>query len=88
MTWIDWDEVARDELADIWVAATVSDRDTIAAIVENTIRDIERDSLDVGESRQGNLRLAIHLPMSLWFRVFKNGQVVRIVHVRRIPKRG
>ena len=85
MTWVDWDETARDELADIWVVATPSDRETIAAIVEATIREIETDPLDVGESRQENLRLAIHLPIALWFSVSKE-QMAQIVHVTRILK--
>ena len=70
MSMVEWADSARDQLADIWVAATPEERDHIAAIVERLIRRLENDPLDVGECRAGGMRIEICPPLavSFWFR--------------------
>ena len=79
-----WDDPPRDELADIWVTATPKERETIEPIVIKLERDLLAAPLSVGESREDPLRVAILLPLVVWFNV--NLTQVRIVRVTR-PQR-
>lgn len=87
MSWVDWDEKAYDELADIWVSASPDERDVLGKIVEGLNRELEADPLDVGESRQRNVRVVVRLPLTIWFRVSDDALLVRVGHVHRVPKR-
>lgn len=81
MTWLDWEESARDELADVWVLATPDERDEIEKAVIAAERALHKDPLDVGESRYGNLRVLLQPPLTFWYEVSPSGDRVRIVRV-------
>lgn len=83
MSSLEWEEAARDELADIWVAATPAERADIEQVVIAAERDLKNDPLDVGESRYDNVRVLIRDPLTFWYDVSPSGDHVRIVHVHR-----
>jgi hypothetical protein len=68
---------------DIWVLATPADRDRIEPVVLQFERDIDDDPFHVGESRGGDLRIAVRMPLVFWFRVSDKGVRVRIVSVNQ-----
>jgi plasmid stabilization system protein ParE len=81
---IEWADTARDQLADIWVAATPNERDQIERIIMRLERGLADDPLSVGESRSGPLRVEVISPLVIWFNVI--GNFVRIIRVTR-PQR-
>lgn len=78
----DWDESAYDDLADIWVAATVDDRAAIERAVLRANRLLTEDPENEGESRSGNVRVLFAPPLVVWYRV-QPGPRARVVNVRR-----
>jgi hypothetical protein len=86
MSMPEWADGARDELADIWVLATPADRERIEPVVLRFERDIADDPFHVGESRGGDLRIAVRMPLVFWFRVSDKRVRVRIVSVTRPAK--
>ena len=87
MTRVDWAEAARDELADIYVAATPDDRERIAAAVLSVERSLSLIPLDTGESRAPGVRYEFRYPLGFWFRVNAEATHARIVRVVRPPRR-
>lgn len=79
----EWADGARDELADIWVLATPQDRSKIESAVLDFVRDLGDDPFLVGESRDGDMRIAVRMPLVFWFRVGDKARWVRIVSVSR-----
>lgn len=82
----EWTERARDQLADIWVAATPDERDEIERVVIAAERELKRGPLAVGESRSGRLRTLLRPPLTFWYAVLPPDNRVRIVRVLR-PRR-
>ncbi len=87
MTRIEWTDAARDQLADIWVTASVGDRDVIEAVVLAVERDLILNPYRVGESRFDWIRFEARGPLGFWFEVTPHGDRVRIFRVRRPPRR-
>jgi hypothetical protein len=83
MSVLEWQEVARDELADIYVAATPDERERIVAEVERIERDLKDDPLEVGEGRAGDIRVEIRGLLVFWFEVLRGGGLVRMPSVTR-----
>jgi hypothetical protein len=86
MSFVEWEDAARDELADIWVQATPAERAVIEPVVLRLERDLADDPLAVGESRNGSLRVEFREPLTFWFQVWTGARRVRIVRVHR-PRR-
>jgi hypothetical protein len=86
MSMPEWAEIARERLADIWVLASPTEREVIEPIVLQFERDVVDDPFHVGESRDGDLRIEVRLPLVFWFRVSDKGVRVRIVSVNRPTK--
>lgn len=84
MSIVEWEEKARDELADIWVAATPAERAVIEPFVLKLERDLVADPDDVGESRGGRRRVLIGRLLVVWFDVWPGR--ARVFHLTR-PKR-
>lgn len=84
MSVVIWTDRARDQLADVWVAATPAERAVIEPLVLKLERDLAADPDEVGESRQDELRVVMRALLVIWFEV-QPGRV-RIVRVTR-PKR-
>ena len=84
----EWDEIAYDALADIWVQITPEERDRVEASVNRLNQLLRDDPEHLGESRTGRIRVVIHAPLTLYFRSVP-GQVARVLHVRysRPPRR-
>jgi len=80
-----WKQTALDLLADIYVSASVAERELIARIVERVNRQL-RDDPEAGESRSGTMRILVELPMVFDFAVDKYGVVV-VLKVRWRPSR-
>jgi hypothetical protein len=87
MSVVEWEDSARDELADIWVEASPDEREKIAALIEQLERDLRREPFDVGESRTGRVRVEVRSPLVFWFDVTPDGAVVRVIRVRRWRRR-
>ena len=80
---VEWVESARDEWADIYVAATREGREALAIEMGQILRALERDPLDVGEAKAPFLRVVIGGPLVVWFKVSPEATVARIVRVTR-----
>jgi hypothetical protein len=80
---VDWDERTRDRLADIYVAATPHEREIIAIEIERLERALQRDPLEVGESRVPFIRVVSCGPLVIWFQVNAEATKVRVFHVTR-----
>lgn len=78
-----WREAARDELADVWVAATPADRVRLEAAVLFTEALLLKNPHKVGESRFGEFRVVYTPPLTFWFRVPPGSTIVTIEHVSR-----
>jgi hypothetical protein len=86
MSLVEWDDAARDELADIWVQATPAERAVIEPVVLRLERDLADDPLAVGESRNGPLRVEFREFLTFWLQVWESASRVQIVRVHR-PRR-
>jgi hypothetical protein len=78
---LEWADKARDQFADIWVAATLEERQQIEPQIVQLQRDLVDDPFAVGESRSEYVRVVILLPLVIWFSVFPDR--VRIFRVTR-----
>lgn len=65
----EWSDSAYDDLADIWVGATLDERTEIERAVLRANRVIGEDPTGAGESRGGNVRVVIAAPLTVWYRV-------------------
>ena len=81
---VEWTDTARDQLADIWVAAASAERIRFEANIVLFERLLAEDPLAIGESREGSSRVAVVLPLVYWFSVESNA--VRIYRVHRCAK--
>jgi hypothetical protein len=77
-----WSNAALDALADIWVAATSTDRNEIERAVHEINRELADDPANKGESRSGSARALIESPLTVWYRVLPGPQA-RVFSVLR-----
>ena len=75
-----WRPFALDQLSDIYVGQLAPDeRDRVAAQVEQLNRDLIRDALEVGESRNEPVRVVLLADVTVYFTVVAyRVQVVRV----------
>jgi plasmid stabilization system protein ParE len=78
-----WGEAALDKLADIYVTADASERERMAAGVEEFNAQLAADPLDVGESRVGGYRVAFPSLLKVSFHVNEANSRVRVTDVIR-----
>ncbi|HKB41372.1 MAG TPA: hypothetical protein VKD72_33410 [Gemmataceae bacterium] len=81
MSPLEWVDKARDQLADIWVAATPAERAVMGPLVVQLESDLRDDPLAVGESSSSSRRVVIRSPLVVWFNVWPGR--VRIFYVTR-----
>jgi plasmid stabilization system protein ParE len=81
---VEWLESAYAELADVYVSATVEERERIASAVDALNRRLALDP-DAGESRDGANRVVTVLPVTLRFR--RTGSGVTVYHVHHVRAR-
>ena len=72
-----------DRLAELYISAEPADRDRMAVGVEHFNNRLAADPLSVGESRQGNHRVAFPPLLHVYFRVDQSSRVVWITRVNR-----
>jgi hypothetical protein len=82
----EWDEAARDALADIWVQASPSERLVIEATVKRAEAILRDRPFEQGESRTARIRVLIVEPLTVYFRGVQ-GQIARVLHVRFFRRR-
>lgn len=77
-----WRPAALDQLSDIYVGRLKPDeRDRLAAGVEQLNRDLARDPFEVGESREGPVRVKVLPDVTVYFSVV--AYTVRVIRVHR-----
>lgn len=80
---VTWMSVALDELADAFVLADQPRRDSIEKAVLKLNMQLAADAIDLGESREGNQRVAFVRPCVIYFRVDDpKVRKVRVTHFR------
>lgn len=81
---VEWKESAIDRLADFYVAASPEDRVAIAAAAERINRELARDPLEHGESRESLYRRVWFVPplVVIFDVVMADGKVV-VNHLAR-----
>ncbi len=79
---LNWTEEALNELAEIYVAATVEERERMARGVDALNARLRNDPLTEGESRTGGLRMTFSDLLSVWFRL-TGPRAVRVIRVQR-----
>jgi hypothetical protein len=80
---LEWVDAARDEWANIYVAAGQTEREMMADEMERLLDRLKQDPLEVGESKAPFLRVAIGGPLVVWFKVSPEATAARIVRVTR-----
>ncbi len=78
-----WKSLLLDRLADIYVTADASERERMAAGVEEFNAQLAADPLDVGESRVGGYRVAFPPLLKVSFHVNEANSRVRVTDVIR-----
>jgi hypothetical protein len=81
---VKWNNYALDTLADIYVAASQSDKFAIGQTVEFINRQLADDPAELGESRSGGRRLWFVPPLAVHYRIGAAGVVV--LEVKRHPR--
>lgn len=79
-----WLPEAEEELVRLWTVADSPTRREITQAVDRFDRAAQADPLDVGESREDNLRLAIEPPLAFLFDVNEVSHLVRVREIWRI----
>jgi plasmid stabilization system protein ParE len=77
-----WSNTALDQLADVYVAATVDQRAQIAAAVVTLNARLRTEPLTVGESRVGGFRIGFAPWLAVLFHVSEADRNVHVVRVR------
>jgi hypothetical protein len=78
-----WTQSALNELAEIWLAADVTDRGATTAATDQLDLLPARNPDSVGVSPASNRRIAFAPPPAFMFSVQPEDLVVRVLHVRR-----
>lgn len=77
-----WDDIAKDQFADIWVQATQpGERDRLERAYHRVNRKLDSDPMFVGESRGGNRRLWFTRPLAVLYELIPGGgaRVLRVL---------
>lgn len=78
-----WRRSLLDHLADLYVAATVPERERMARGVEGLNRQLASEPHEVGEARGDRFRIVFLPLLAVVFEVDDSEQAVRIVSVSR-----
>lgn len=80
-----WLAAAEQALTRIWIAD--DDRQAIADAADVIDQQLRTDPTNLGESREGAMRLTIVYPLSVVFEVFGDDRRVEVTSVSRMRKR-
>lgn len=76
-----WRPEALDQLSDIYVGRLKpAERDRVTVQIERLNRDLGRDALEVGESREGVRRVAVLKDVTVYFTVVAYTATVYRIH--------
>lgn len=78
-----WIESALDKLADVYVAANLSERDRMTASVELLNAQLATNPLELGESRVGGYRVVFLPLLVVYYHVDEANRQVRVTDVIR-----
>lgn len=80
-----WPDRAMQSLGEAYLAARAhGDADAITQVMSWLEREVARDPTRIGESRLGNCRVVVELPLVLEFEVFEDEKSVVISNVRYV----
>ena len=82
---VDWKPAAERDLAAIWLRA--SDRAVITAASNRLDQILSLNPSEQGESRDGDVRVLIELPLGVYFRVLEQTHTVEVGAVWLIQTR-
>ena len=74
-----WKKSAEDRLAEIWLSA--SDRNAVSDAAYLIEKRLAANPLNVGESRDGDIRIAFEGPLSMLFVIRDQKKLVRVLAV-------
>lgn len=80
---IQWQPAARDELAEMWLAASSAVRRRITVAAREIENILKHEPHDAGESRSGEERIFFAAPLAVLFEIDENDQLVRILKAWR-----
>jgi hypothetical protein len=80
-----WRTSAKNRLAEIWLDA--SDQAAVGAAANRIDLELQRDPQLKGESRSGNRRILIELPLAIVYRIDDADRKVWVTSIRRLPPR-
>jgi hypothetical protein len=80
-----WKRTAKDQLATIWMAAT--DRASVTDAAQQIEALLLTDPATRGESRSGDRRILVLLPLAVVFKVNEEEKKVTVLSVRYSPPR-
>lgn len=84
---VEWQPIALNELADIWMRADSSLRRAVNEQVQEIDRELAQDPFNTGESRLDDVRLAFFSPLTVEFFPDADSQTVTVLHVRIFQRR-
>lgn len=74
-----WSRDAENDLASIWMSA--ADRSQISAAAQHLDESLVTSPLEVGESREGEIRIAFSAPLAIEYIANKEGKSVTVIAV-------
>ena len=76
-----WKTAARDELAEAWLASPSPIRKAITVACHSLENQLRSNPFEVGESRDGNERIAFERPLVVLFDIDELRRLVRVLNV-------
>ena len=80
-----WVHTAEKSLANIWIES--ADRSAVTSAARQIDLALETDPTDVGESRDGNHRVAFEPPLACTFSIHPAAKLVRVLRVWKSRKK-
>ena len=80
---VTWTQEARDELCELFLA--VADRNELARIVNALEQELGRRPDELGESRDGQVRVVMETHFGLQIEIFPEDCLVKVFHVGWLP---
>lgn len=83
MKWtVTYQPSAKDDLAEIWMSS--ESRQAVSDAVGAVEAELARRPLEIGESREGNMRLIIQPPLLMFYDVVPDDIRVTVWHIKRV----
>lgn len=83
---VDWLDSCLNELAAVWLAADSPTRDRIRNAVSSLEDHLRHDPSAVGESREGNERVAFFEPLGVSVELDAAARIVTVLHIWRVRR--